>query len=98
MSFTVLYLITFNFQQISLQIPGACNLSMDLPVLIGTVPLRSSNYRHINLVENTNETSGTQMYYQPAPPYSEIDTSILPSERKFLSFFFLINVLCNAFN
>lgn len=56
---------------------------MDLPVLIGTVPLRSSNYRHMPLVENTDETSDSQMYYQPAPPYSEIDTSILPSERKY---------------
>ncbi|GFY53667.1 arrestin domain-containing protein 3 [Trichonephila inaurata madagascariensis] len=48
--------------RISLQIPGAYNLSMDLPVLIGTVPLQNP------------------IYYQPAPPYSELDMSIIPAE------------------
>ncbi|GBM66511.1 Arrestin domain-containing protein 3 [Araneus ventricosus] len=67
--------------RISLQIPGAYNLSMDLPVLIGTVPLRPANYRHMTpVLENGNEIPESPMYYQPAPPYSEIDMSSIPVE------------------
>ncbi|GFQ77471.1 arrestin domain-containing protein 3, partial [Trichonephila clavata] len=67
--------------RISLQIPGAYNLSMDLPVLIGTVPLRPTNYRHVTpVMENGNEPTENPIYYQPAPPYSELDMSIIPAE------------------
>lgn len=55
---------------------------MDLPVLVGTVPLRPVNYRHVTpALENVNDSTELPMYYQPAPPYSELDMSVLPIER-----------------
>ncbi|GIY58231.1 arrestin domain-containing protein 3 [Caerostris extrusa] len=70
--------------RISLQIPGAYNLSMDLPVLIGTVPLRPSNYRHLApVLDNVSELTENSMYFQPAPPYSELDMSAIPMERMY---------------
>lgn len=66
--------------QITLQIPGAYNLFVDLPIVIGTVPLRSRppHYRTLGL------PSQPQIHFYPAaPPYSEADTDDpLPVERK----------------
>lgn len=70
--------------RITLQIPGAYNLSVDLPVVIGTVPLRTRppHYRNINPqlpeISGSNETRVT--FYPPAPPYSEIDAPSAPVE------------------
>ncbi|XP_067119695.1 arrestin domain-containing protein 3-like [Centruroides vittatus] len=70
--------------RITLQIPGAYNLSVDLPVVIGTVPLRTRppHYRNISPqlpeISGTNETRVT--FYPPAPPYSEIDAPSAPVE------------------
>ncbi|XP_022252035.1 arrestin domain-containing protein 3-like [Limulus polyphemus] len=70
--------------QITLQIPGAYNLSMDLPVVIGTVPLRTRppNYRTLQSnMENLPRTNEARLtFYPPAPPYSEVEMSSLPDE------------------
>ncbi|XP_075536218.1 arrestin domain-containing protein 3-like isoform X1 [Dermacentor variabilis] len=64
--------------RITLQIPGAYNLFVDLPIVIGTVPLRSRppHYRALGL------PSQPQIHFYPAaPPYSEADTDdALPVE------------------
>lgn len=64
--------------RITLQIPGAYNLFVDLPIVIGTVPLRSRppHYRTLGL------PSQPQIHFYPAaPPYSEADTDdALPVE------------------
>ncbi|XP_075750221.1 arrestin domain-containing protein 3 isoform X1 [Rhipicephalus microplus] len=64
--------------RITLQIPGAYNLFVDLPIVIGTVPLRSRppHYRTLGL------PSQPQIHFYPAaPPYSEADTDdALPAE------------------
>lgn len=57
--------------RITLQIPGAYNLFVDLPIVIGTVPLRARppHYRTVGL------PSQPQIHFYPAaPPYSEADT------------------------
>ncbi|XP_037563870.1 arrestin domain-containing protein 3 [Dermacentor silvarum] len=64
--------------RITLQIPGAYNLFVDLPIVIGTVPLRSRppHYRALGM------PSQPQIHFYPAaPPYSEADTDdALPVE------------------
>ncbi|XP_013779873.1 arrestin domain-containing protein 3-like isoform X1 [Limulus polyphemus] len=70
--------------RLTLQIPGAYNLSVDLPVVIGTVPLRTrpSNYRALSSnVEDLSRLNESRLeFYPPAPPYSELDLSSLPDE------------------
>lgn len=69
--------------QITLQIPGAYNLSVDLPIVVGTVPLRSRppHYRSVGALGRPRIH-----FYPPAPPYSEgDDDDMLPVERKRLS-------------
>ncbi|XP_076373660.1 arrestin domain-containing protein 3-like isoform X2 [Tachypleus tridentatus] len=70
--------------RITLQIPGVYNLSVDLPVVIGTVPLRTQppNYRTLQSnMENLPRSNETRLtFYPPAPPYNEVDMSSLPDE------------------
>ncbi|CAN8005201.1 unnamed protein product [Ixodes hexagonus] len=64
--------------QITLQIPGAYNLSVDLPIVVGTVPLRSRppHYRSMGALGRPRIH-----FYPPAPPYSEgDDDDTLPVE------------------
>ncbi|XP_023218537.1 arrestin domain-containing protein 2-like [Centruroides sculpturatus] len=48
--------------RITLQIPGAYNLSVDLPVVIGTVPLRTRPPHYRNISPQLPEISGTNGY------------------------------------
>ncbi|XP_042144827.1 arrestin domain-containing protein 3 [Ixodes scapularis] len=64
--------------RITLQIPGAYNLSVDLPIVVGTVPLRSRppHYRSVGALGRPRIH-----FYPPAPPYSEgDDDDMLPVE------------------
>ncbi|XP_013791439.1 arrestin domain-containing protein 3-like, partial [Limulus polyphemus] len=70
--------------RITLQIPGAYNLSVNLPIVIGTVPLRTRppNYRTLlsalEAFPRINDLGLT--FYPVAPPYSEVDMSLLHDE------------------
>lgn len=66
--------------RISLQIPGAVNLCVDLPVLIGTVPLRPIHYRNMPpAIQSVNEANNSLgVFFPPAPPYSEHDELPVP--------------------
>lgn len=62
--------------RITLQIPGAYNLSVDLPIIIGTVPYRTrTGYTEFEALREARMALLT-----PAPPYRELETPPPPLE------------------
>lgn len=69
--------------RITLQIPLiAYNLSVDLPIVVGTVPLRpqSSNNQFSDPLTRPSEARLT--FYPPVPPYSSLDIDDFSTTRK----------------
>ena len=69
------------FFQVALHIPCAYNLSMHLPIVIGTVPFRRANY----LIQNPRapqafDRPGLSYVPAPPPPYSQTSAPPPPFE------------------
>ena len=77
--------------RITLQIPLiAYNLSVDLPIVVGTVPLRAqtSNNRFADPLMRPSEARIS--FYPPVPPYSALDLEGIATTRK--SYLYLLEM------
>lgn len=78
------------FLQVALEIPGACNLTVDLPIVIGTTAFRTRpSYAippELDVLLQARTGSAPPLPLPPfmelAPPYREMDTLSTPLDRK----------------